>query len=285
MFKDYETNGRNSLELNGAASTSSSSSSSSSSTGSSSNSSNNNVQTTESLIQSCLQQQQQQQQQQHDLQKQPQFIINNASQPFPLSHSLTKPYATSFIYAPHCYNLNSTNNATSVNTQVQQHSAASSSTPPFPTVRFNQHFSASLSSSSSSAATTAAATTTTTTTNNKQPSSSTAHSNAQDLDIYAYASSSSSSGGGSGGALACGSQINNLLTAIPQIDTSSYSMHTSSSCSTTPNSHYSHAGGGNGSGYINGSNGNGNNKYQLLVSNDAKLDTDIGSACRKCDRF
>jgi hypothetical protein len=188
MFKDSETNGRNSLELNGTASTSSNSS----------NISSNNAQislATEILVQ------------QSDPQKQLKMINN--SQPFPFSQPLTKPYSTSFIYAPHCYN-SSIINVTTVNTQVQQ--SASSSTPPFPTVRFNQNFSVP-----------------STTVPNKPPLSS--HSNAHDIDIYAYASSSSSSGGVGG-------------SAIPQIDTSSYSMQTSSSCSTTPNSHYSHAGGG-----------------------------------------
>lgn len=66
--------------------------------------------------------------------------------------------------------------------------------------------------------------------------------------------------------------------AIAQLDTSSYSMNTTSSCSTTPNSHYSHINHNN----IPASNLNYPyniiNKYQF-ISNAGKLDTDIGSAC------
>ncbi len=58
----------------------------------------------------------------------------------------------------------------------------------------------------------------------------------------------------------------NYLTSIPQLEISSYSMQTASSCSTSPNSYYSQ-------------NVNVNNRMKFF--NSAKLDTDIGSVCGK----
>ena len=61
----------------------------------------------------------------------------------------------------------------------------------------------------------------------------------------------------------------NVIPSGPHLDTSVYSMQTSSSCSTTPNSNYSHQGP-----FLSHSN-------RYTFGNGAKLDTDIGSACGK----
>lgn len=84
---------------------------------------------------------------------------------------------------------------------------------------------------------------------------------------------------------------------LPPLDTSSYSVQTSSSCSTTPNSNYSsqHAANShqNQGGATNGGNNNGaGSSSSGIAVNSAsavayqqyhgcKLDTDIGSACGK----
>lgn len=56
----------------------------------------------------------------------------------------------------------------------------------------------------------------------------------------------------------------NYLSSIPQLEISSYSMQTTSSCSTSPNSYYSQ---------------NLNSSNRIKFFNSGKLDTDIGSAC------
>jgi hypothetical protein len=60
-------------------------------------------------------------------------------------------------------------------------------------------------------------------------------------------------------------QQQNFLTCIPQLEISSYSMQTTSSCSTSPNSYFSQ-------------NNNINNNRPKYF-NSGKLDSDIGSVC------
>jgi hypothetical protein len=66
----------------------------------------------------------------------------------------------------------------------------------------------------------------------------------------------------------------NLVQSIANLDTSSYSIQ-SSSCSTTPNSNYSQTNNSQ-------ANTNSRNKQYQYTNNSSKLDTDIGSACSKC---
>jgi hypothetical protein len=71
----------------------------------------------------------------------------------------------------------------------------------------------------------------------------------------------------------------NLVQSIANLDTSSYSIQSSSSCSTTPNSNYSQTN------YNQSSTSNNpvitSNKRYHYTNDSSKLDTDIGSASRK----
>ena len=69
--------------------------------------------------------------------------------------------------------------------------------------------------------------------------------------------------------------------SIPPLDTSAYSMQTASSCSTTPNSHFSHnilVNTFNTPKYVQYLN-NHTNSSSFMPTHSTKLDTDIGSAC------
>jgi hypothetical protein len=81
-----------------------------------------------------------------------------------------------------------------------------------------------------------------------------------------------------------GQQSVSHLSQLAQLDTSSYSVQTSSSCSTTPNSNYSQTTSSNQVGANNNNGGGGvppqtTLNFQQHQYHGCKLDTDIGSAC------